>query len=342
MDSPVFLENRNKRGVVALNGRRYRGRLKIWPSESNRLTVVNELGLEEYLYGVVPKEMPTSWPLEALKAQAVAARTYAICNLLKWGKYGFDLSDGVSDQAYGGYDAENANTNRAVDETSGMLILYEDEPIQAFYHSDSGGITENGSEVTGSNLPYLLSAEDVVKTNSPNSSWQLLYSPEDIRRQIISMKGSDLGEIRNVSIVERTSSNRAKKLLVSGTLGQKEFSGSEIRSVFQLKSTLFDILGNSGVSVISKKGIGQSTTLKEVYSITADGISKVNSNNAILTGGSGNYKQISLDNTYGFKFVGCGWGHGLGMSQWGARAMAENGYNYIDILQHYYNNVEIR
>ena len=153
----------------------------------------------------------------------------------------------------------------AVDETRGMLILYENEPIQAFYHSDSGGVTESGSEVTGSNLPYLLSVEDVVKTNSPNSSWELIYSPEDIRRQIISMKGIDLGEIYNVSIIERTSSNRAKKLQVSGTLGEKEFSGSEIRSVFQLKSNLFEIVGNSGVSVISKKVLDKLLIKRSLY-----------------------------------------------------------------------------
>ncbi len=343
MDNPIIVQNRKQEEVVALDGKKYRGRMLIWPSDYNRLTVVNELGMEEYLYGVLPKEMPPSWPAEALKAQAVASRTYAACNIAKWDKFGFDLTDGVLDQVYAGYDVENKQTNMAVDETRGKLIIYAGEPIQAFYHSDSGGITENGSETMSVNLPYLKSVRDVMETNSPTSMWEVSYTPEYINRQIKSLKGIDLGDIYDLSIIERTSSNRVSKLLVSGTLGQKEFTGSDIRTIFNLKSTLFDVqIGNFSLYIVSGQGPMQTKVLNNAHINTAFGITKVNLSNLFFVGSGGCSRQIHLGNTEGFKIVGRGLGHGLGMSQWGARAMAENGYNYIDILQHYYNDVTIK
>lgn len=147
-----------KGGLTALAGKgRYRGTVTIRPNAQGRLTVVNALDLETYLRGVVPKEMGAwEYPaLEALKAQAVAARTYAYANLGKRAKDGFDLLDTVADQVYGGRDGEQALTDRAVAETSGLVATHGGKPIQALFMADSGGATIDNSFVFGGTAPYL-------------------------------------------------------------------------------------------------------------------------------------------------------------------------------------------
>lgn len=136
---------------------RYRGRVEIFPNAQGRLTVTDTVDLETYLRGVVPKEMgPGEFPaLEALKAQAVAARTYAYANLGKRAKDGFDLLDTVADQVYGGKDGEQALTDRAVQETAGLIATYNGRPIQALFMANSGGATVDNHFVFGDGFPYL-------------------------------------------------------------------------------------------------------------------------------------------------------------------------------------------
>ena len=139
---------------------RYRGKVEIFPNAQGRLTVVNTLDLETYLRGVVPKEMG-AWEfpsLEALKAQAVAARTYAVANLGKRAKDGFDMTDTVADQVYGGRDGEQSLTDRAVKETEGLFATYGGKPILALFMANCGGHTVDVSEVFGGDAPYLKAA----------------------------------------------------------------------------------------------------------------------------------------------------------------------------------------
>ena len=146
------------RELTLLAGKgRYRGRVEVFPNRQGRLTVVNTLDLETYLRGVVPKEMGAwAYPaIEALKAQAVAARTYAYVNLGKRGKEGFDLVDTVADQVYGGRDGEQALTDRAILETAGMIATYGGKPIQALFMANAGGATIDNTFVFGDATPYL-------------------------------------------------------------------------------------------------------------------------------------------------------------------------------------------
>ncbi len=141
-------------GFVSVKGKWYRGIVMI-QNKNGKLTVINNVPLEDYLKGVVPSEMPSSWATEAHKAQAIAARSYALANLGKRARYGYDLKDTPEDQAYGGASAETADTNYAVEQTKGIVLTYNMKVINAYYSASAGGQTNTNS--WGSNLPYLRS-----------------------------------------------------------------------------------------------------------------------------------------------------------------------------------------
>ena len=152
-------------GFVSAKSKWYRGIIMI-QNKNGKLTVINNLPLEDYIKGVVPSEMPSSWELEAHKAQAIAARSYALANLGKRARYGYDLKDTPEDQAYGGASKETAGTNYAVDQTKGIVLTYNMKVITAYYSASAGGQTTAGG--WGANLPYLRSVpsfDDNVKKN---------------------------------------------------------------------------------------------------------------------------------------------------------------------------------
>lgn len=216
----------------------YRGRLRILPSQ-NRLLVVNEVGLEAYLMGVVPAEAPASFHLEALKAQAVAARTFALSKVFHAGDAPFDLDDTTASQSYLGVRAEKAPTNVAVRETANQVLLYDGVPIQALYCTVSGGVTAANEEVFGgAPLPYLRSVPDVDETGSPYAGWSPHYAWEFVLRSY-----PRVGAVKRVDIVERTPSGRASVVRVVGESGTLTVSGSAFRitvGVNDLKSVLID------------------------------------------------------------------------------------------------------
>jgi len=154
-------------GFVRAKNRWYRGELRII-NINGKLNVINKLNIEDYIRGVVPSEMPSSWEYEALKAQAVAARSYALANLGKRASRGYDLNDTPQDQAYGGASAEKIKTNRAVKDTEGIVIIYDLKIIPAYYSASAGGQTKNASDVWTRDLPYIKSVpsfDDNVKKN---------------------------------------------------------------------------------------------------------------------------------------------------------------------------------
>nr|PZN03836.1 MAG: hypothetical protein DIU66_06445 [Bacillota bacterium] len=326
VDAPLYVKSAKDDIFLSLNGKRYRGVIEFLPSSNGGLTAINELGLEEYLYGVVPNEMPSSWPMEALKAQAVAARSYAVYTVLqKAGKASFDVTSGTSDQVYSGYDGEQPRTNEAVDATRGQVLMYQGKPALALFHSNSGGITENSGDAFSTQLPYLISVEDKFSLLAPNCSWV-----EKIPRT----------QIYDLEILERSASGRVKKILISGKDGDKVLSGAEIRSTLQLKSNLFEVAKES-VFYVTADGVDvmPMDQLKGKTAVSGDkqGILSVSEVHIIGSQGS---KKFPLTEGY-IEIRGKGSGHGVGMSQWGAKVMAENGYTYEDILLHYYTGVEL-
>ena len=154
----------DKVGYVSTKGKWYHGKLMI-KNIGGKLTVINDIELEDYIKGVVPSEMPPSWEYEALKAQAIAARSYALANLGKQSKYGYDLKDNTEDQAYGGASSETNITNKAVDETNGLVLTYDMKIISAYYSASAGGMTS--TSIWGGYVPYLHSVpsfdDNVVK-----------------------------------------------------------------------------------------------------------------------------------------------------------------------------------
>lgn len=154
-------------GFISVKGKWYRGFFIIY-NQKGALTVVNNIGIEDYIRGVVPSEMPSSWCYEAHKAQAIAARSYALANLGKRSHLGYDLKDTPEDQAYGGASVEATRTNKAVDETKGIVLIYNLKIIPAYYSSSAGGQTSASSDVWTRNLPYLKSVpsfDDNVRKN---------------------------------------------------------------------------------------------------------------------------------------------------------------------------------
>ncbi len=154
-------------GFVSVKRKWYRGKFKII-NDDGKLTVMNDIDLELYLRGVVPSEMPSGWEHEAHKAQAIAARSYAVANMGKRAKYGYDLKDTPEDQAYGGASAEKKGTNEAVKETEGIVLVCQGKIVPAYYSASAGGQTNTGSQVWTRDLPFLKSVpsfDDGIKKN---------------------------------------------------------------------------------------------------------------------------------------------------------------------------------
>ena len=154
-------------GFVSVKRKWYRGSFKII-NDDNALTVMNDLPLELYIRGVVPSEMPSRWEFEAHKAQAIAARSYAVANMGKRAKYGYDLKDTPEDQAYGGASAETNRTNKAVTDTEGIVLVCQGKIVPAYYSASAGGITKNAGQVWTHDLPFIKSVpsyDDGIKKN---------------------------------------------------------------------------------------------------------------------------------------------------------------------------------
>ena len=275
--------------LLSVQGKKYRGAIQLI-QDDGKITVVNIVPLEEYIYSVVPAEVSKTWPMEALKAQAVAARTYAMCRMAVRGDYEFDLNCGQSDQVYGGYEAEKEQTTRAVDETKGEILTYDGEPILCYFHSNSGGKTEDAFSAFGLKRPYLKSVPDPYSKNAPGYHWVLRISAKELQRRL-SNKGYNVTSIHEVLINNKTTTGRVKSVKVMHSGGAVIIPGNDFRwkvDSTMMRSTLF-------------------TIRKE-----------------------GNY----------FTFNGYGYGHGVGLSQWGCYRMAQTGRYYKDILAYYYPSAD--
>lgn len=160
----LFVPARNVPGFL-VKGNKYRGDMKAIPSSwGNGITLINVLPMEDYLKGVVPSEIVPSWRMDAIKAQAVAARTYATYHRNGYRSSGYDVTDDTRTQVYRGFSAETAATNRAVSETAGEVVTYAGKPIDALFHSSGGGFTENSENVWGSVIPYLRGVKEESST----------------------------------------------------------------------------------------------------------------------------------------------------------------------------------
>ena len=300
--------------------RAYRGRLTFIPVSGVGITVINTLPIEEYLYSVVPSEMPSTWPDEALAAQAVAARSYTLANMGKYKSKGYDLSGSILSAFYRGYTGENERTTNAVEKTRSIVLKCNDKYLSAFYSANSAGRTESVKSVWNMSTPIIgvTDPQLVFETDPPSPDeltrwilseplsyssvpkyyfrssyrWRLIVPREEIEARI----GKDIGTITSIITQGRGNSGRVEKVLVKGTKGNELIANDSIRSKLGgLRSNLFIIMPKLGTTGIPEY----------------------------------------------FIFAGAGWGHGVGMCQTGAAGMAHNGFTYTEILNHYYPLAEL-
>ncbi|WP_288763824.1 SpoIID/LytB domain-containing protein [uncultured Mitsuokella sp.] len=233
-----------KAGELSLDGRRYRGALEL-RHKGGGLTAVNIVPVDDYLRSVVPEEMPVDWPAEAIKAQSVAARSFALASRGRHAGESYDLCTTTHCQLYTGTAAEKSASNAAIKATRGEVLTYGGKPIEALFHTDSGGMTENSEDVWGSHVPYLRAAKDTPTKTMP---WTKTISRADLERKLAA-KGHDIGKVRSLALSplaighaakDRTASGRVKTMTVKGTKGTATLSGTTWRSLLGLKSTLFD------------------------------------------------------------------------------------------------------
>ena len=341
--------------ALTLGNRSYRGRIEFGRYAGKKLTAVNVVPLEEYLYSAVASEMPQSWHIEALKAQACAARTYTVTHVGYHGAAGYDVCDTTNCQVYTGKGGEAESARAAVDATRGMLIYYDGEPItNAVFFSSSGGMTDNSENVWSAALPYLRGVPEIYEPTA--KQWTVTYTMaqlSDLMRESL----MEVGTVHSVSIT-RFDNNRVQAITITGTQGSKSLTKESIRTVLKLDSRNFT-LANGAVTespsnaYVYQNGAAVSATLSGLFVLGAGG------NSGRLTGAGGTAAFLGVGNTVSslpivnrgsstvsgtdaITFVGAGWGHGAGMSQHGAKGMAELGYSYLDILKHYYTGVEVR
>ena len=281
--------------ISTYDNKSYRGALRLLPRKGG-LHIINRVTTEEYLQGVVPEEMPAEWNAEAVKAQAVAARTYALHQRKRHAKEGFDVCASTHCQQYGGVAVERAAANQAIRATQGMVLQSNGALVDALFHTDSGGMTENSEDVWGSRIDCLRAAKELRTETCP---WEKTITAAQLSG-LLAKRGRNIGELKKIELSpikigkaskDRTISGRVKAVTFVGKSGRAGMTGNDLRSMLGLKSTLFSMTLNRNVVIIK----------------------------------------------------GYGWGHGLGMSQHGARSYADSEHwDCKKILQHYYQGAELK
>lgn len=325
LDKPFLIQNKSNNSVISLfdipigtgnfwagwQDRRYRGTIEIIPKEEG-FQLINLINLEEYLYGVLPAEMPADWPKQALRTQAIAARTWAVKNLTRHTHQGFNFCDSVHCQVYKGAGVETRRTNQVVDDTAGIVLMSGEVPIEIFYSANCGGCTREGI-VDAISLDFrfplspleledwLLGYPDTFCNQSQeratNFRWVRMYGQKDLEK-IFDKFNIEVGKILRIIPRRRAESGHLVRIKIEGEKGTKIIKG---------ENNIRKILGNLRSSAFK-------TEVK--------------------------YNQYSQPEE--FIFYGGGFGHARGLCQAGVKGMALRGYNYLEILKHYYPDAEIK
>lgn len=357
---------------TVFRNKRYFGAFEYRRSGGN-LTVVNVLPMEDYVQGVVPSEMVATWPVEALKAQAVCARTYGYWHMLrrKHGADGFDICNGVHCQAYGGIAEMTANSQRAVDETYGQYLWYNGSLTEPVYFNSDGGATESAVNVWTEDIGYLQGKLDpyeaAVADQIEKYNWTVTFTRQELTDRLNAAGYTNSG-IVDFRVTQTSPTGNVIAITFTDSSG-KTFTRTKeaCRTLLGLRSQRYTVSGGSGGGNTGSTGgsgsvfyvdggevlsslngayaidgggnVGEAAMGGQAYAITGSGAISP------ITGSSGAAGPSVPAGTGGgntFVVSGSGWGHGVGMSQWGANAMASAGYTYLDILQFYYTGIEVR
>jgi stage II sporulation protein D len=282
----------NAEGItVRVNQYALSGVIEIKRNVSGRYRIINELGLEDYTRSVVGEEMGAKWPIEALKAQAVLARTYAMYRKSCRCAADYDLCSTVNSQVFTGGAKEKEGPSMAARETAGEILTYGGAPIEAVYHSTCGGQTEDACNVWDWKFPYLKSRVCNYCKDSPYYKWKRSITILEIDESLV-QAGYMINGLKEIKVLERSPSERILKLRLTGESGSVVIKGADFR-----------------------KAVGYSKLPSTAFEAHREGDS--------------------------FVFLGRGSGHGVGLCQFGAKGMAEDGKNYREILQYYYPGVTL-
>jgi stage II sporulation protein D len=374
----INLQVRDISGITNLGTRQYRGYIELARFRGQNLTAVNIIHMSEYLHSVVPSEMPASWHMEAIKAQAVAARTFTLYRAGRVGQH-YDLCDTTFSQVYTGVAREHPNSTQAVNETAGLIMLHEGRPIFAAYSACAGGHTANSEDVWVAALPYLRATPELYHGN--NLPWQRSFTLSEIN-SLLTAANINIGQAEFIEIIT-SGYGLVMELKIHGTTGIHTVQKESTRTFFNassgggLRSRMYTIVGGTVTSLnpsqtnpnpnpnpplqAPKETFNEETfimgangniitanSLKGLYSIDFTGIiSPINieTDNIYETPPEepGSVRQaVSVRSSgYNITLEGRGWGHGVGMSQHGAHAMAQMGHDFTEILLWYYTGVEI-
>jgi stage II sporulation protein D len=378
---------------VSFKGHSFRGQFEFFRGKKGALIVLNVVPLEDYLLGVVPSEMPSNWPPEALRAQAVAARTFAISRMLDHIYDTYDVYDDQSAQVYLGVRGENERSTQAVRDTAGQVLTYNGTPITAYFFSDAGGYTKDGK------LPYLR-AKPSKYPKSPHNSWRIPLKAEDLAR-FAEKCGTPVGKLRSVSSENDPVSAYLIRIIIEGERGTCEIGANKLRELIGLErmkstrawleppagavqsaagsspakstprvaiatadatSTGIVLEGWSKPSVACAKGVF-ALKLRNLFAWNGRSLARCDKRVFIWSNGAADGAASIVDDRAapadasaasaaagsitvpvgadGVVLAGSGYGHGLGLSQYGARQLAEEGKNYRDILLYFYTGVEL-
>ena len=277
---------------IIIDQRPFRGEVTFIRTPDNHITVVNNINVEDYIKGVLYHEVSHFWPMEALKAQAVAARTYALYSI-NHGPKPYDVTNDIYSQVYGGRDSERYRTDLAVDHTRGQVLTYQGKIIPAYFHATCGGATEDAKELWNiPDLPPFRGVPCAFCKDSPHMHWKKNFRLRDIQNTL-NVRGYKVGTIQKISVIDRDRSERISHLKIIQKNGEELIiKGKDFRDV-----------------------MGPNVLMSNNYEIVIQG--------------------------YFVDFMGKGWGHGVGMCQWGALGMARQQFNYKQILAYYYPQSEL-
>jgi len=279
-------------GEIIVNGRKFRGSIQFMINDNDSFSVINHIGLEDYIKGILYHEVSHYWPEEALKAQAIVCRTYAVYQMRQNKNKDFDLTSDIYSQVYGGSTSERYRTNKAVRETEARVLVYRGKVFPAYFHATCGGHTEDASALWNIDIVPLKGVPCNFCKNSPHFDWHYVSSLGELKDSL-TKAGYNVGDINDILILGKDKTGRNRELKIISPKKEIKISAKDFRNAVSpnlIKST------NFSVNLVNRDAV----------------------------------------------FEGFGWGHGVGLCQWGAYFMAKQGYKYGEILKYYYPGSDVK
>lgn len=292
LETSCLLIKTENTALFSIDGRMFKGGIRLIKKNNGHLLVVNQIALEDYVKGILYHEASHYWPEEALKAQAVVSRTYAVYQVLENKAKEYDVTSDIYSQVYGGKTSERYRTNKAVEDTDGLVVTYQGKIIPAYFHATCAGHTEDAALLWNIDIPPLKGVACDFCKDSPHFNWHAVLSLAEIRDKLAD-SGRRIKQISDISILGRDSSGRVSYLKIGNGKKDIKISAKDLRNIV-------------GPNVI------RSTNFKV---------------------------DVSGDDVI---FEGVGWGHGVGLCQWGAYFMAKQGRTYYEIIRYYYPYTDVK